>query len=47
MMELNEIKSMLESNNVELSDLDNVLSVAICSACCAASSGGNSKQTQR
>lgn len=46
MMELNEIKSMLESNNVELSDLDNVLSVAICSSCCAASSGGNSKQSQ-
>jgi len=40
MAKLEELKSLLEENGVDLSDMDDILSVASCSACCSSHNGG-------
>lgn len=38
--ELLELKQLLEKNNVDISDMDDVISVAWCSQCCSLKNGG-------
>lgn len=38
--ELAELKELLIKNNVDISDMDDVISVAACSACCSSKNGG-------
>ena len=38
--ELEELKELLEKNNVDISDMDDVISVAWCSHCCSLKNGG-------
>lgn len=38
--ELAELKQILEKNNVDISDMDDVISTAWCSGCCAIKNGG-------
>lgn len=38
--ELAELKELLIKNNVDISDMDDVISVAHCSVCCAVKNGG-------
>ena len=40
LMELDELKTALEEMGVDLSDMDDILSVAGCSSCCAEKNGG-------
>lgn len=38
--ELLELKQLLAKNNVDISDMDDVISVAWCSSCCSLKNGG-------
>ena len=38
--ELEELKQMLENNRIDISDMDDVISVAWCSSCCSLKNGG-------
>ncbi len=38
--ELEELKELLEKNNIDISDMDDVISVAWCSSCCSLKNGG-------
>ena len=40
LMELGELKTTLEEMGVDLSDMDDILSVAGCSSCCDDKNGG-------
>lgn len=37
--ELEELKQMLENNRIDISDMDDVISVAWCSSCCSLKNG--------
>ena len=37
--ELEELKELLEKNNIDISDMDDVISVAWCSSCCSLKNG--------
>lgn len=39
-METDELKALLIENNINLNDMDDILSVAACSQCCASGGGG-------
>lgn len=38
--ELEELKKMLAENHIDISDMDDVISVAWCSSCCSLKNGG-------
>ncbi len=38
--EVVELKKMLEENNIDISDMDDIISVARCSTCCSIKNGG-------
>lgn len=38
--ELLELKQLLAENNVDISDMDDAISVAFCSQCCSLKNGG-------
>lgn len=40
MLEMNELKELLNENDIKLDEMDDVLSVAYCSQCCASGGGG-------
>ena len=39
-MGVDELKTLLTENNINLDDMDDILSVAACSQCCASGGGG-------
>ena len=39
-MKDNELKQLLAENNINLDEMDDILSVAYCSSCCASGGGG-------
>ena len=39
-MDMNELKELLAENNISLDEMDDILSVAYCSSCCASGGGG-------
>ncbi len=41
MINLDELKAILDENEINVSDLDDILSVAACSHCCQWGGGGN------
>lgn len=39
-MEMDELRMLLDENSINLDDMNDVLSVAYCSSCCASGGGG-------